>query len=187
AEPSSSLRRAFARPTPRIAEARWLVERLRLHALIDVSDGVAGDAGHLAAAGGVRIVLDADAIPVHPSLDPEGESGMQLALRGGEDYELLFAADEESVSALEEGFRDRFGVALTAIGRVEEGDGLFLALPRGGEAETGAEAGTEPGGADERGGEARVVVPLHSGGFSHFPAREATEDGASGSSDGDSG
>ncbi|MDX1567925.1 MAG: thiamine-phosphate kinase [Longimicrobiales bacterium] len=173
-EPSSALRESFVRPTPRIAEARWLVERVRLHALIDVSDGVAGDAGHLAAAGAVRIVLDADAIPVHPSLEGGEGSRLDLALRGGEDYELLFTADEESVEAVREDFEDRFGVALTAIGGVAEGEGVFLALPEDGEGETtGMEAGTES--------EGGAVVPLDNGGFSHF---ERTDSGSSAGSGG---
>lgn len=173
-EPSPPLREAFARPTPRIAEARWLAEAVSIHALIDVSDGVAGDAGHLSAASGVRIVLDAEAIPVHPALpvdparsvhpatspdpatskestpsaDPAPASSLDLALRGGEDYELLFTAQPGAVEAVREEFEERFGVALTVIGRVEEGEGVHLASPG------------DPGG---------DTVPLEGGGFSHFP------------------
>lgn len=169
-EPTPSQREAFSRPVPRIAEARWLVDAARIHALIDVSDGIAGDAGHLAAAGGVRIVLEADAIPVHPELRDAGREHaeveepdadlLELSLRGGEDYELLFAAARDSIEPVQEEFRERFGVALTAVGRVEEGEGVFLEGP------------------SREGGE---IVPLEGGGYSHFTEKEdGDRPGASG-------
>ena len=64
--PEPAARLAYALPAPRIAEARWLAERQALNALIDLSDGLAGDAGHIAAASGVRIILDAASVPIHP-------------------------------------------------------------------------------------------------------------------------
>jgi thiamine-monophosphate kinase len=62
-DPPAALRAAFARPTARVEEARWLVDREWLDAAIDVSDGLAGDVGHLAAASGVRITLGAAPSP----------------------------------------------------------------------------------------------------------------------------
>ena len=125
-EPAEPFRASFARPTPRTEEARCLAEWEILHALIDLSDGLAGDAGHLAAASGVRVVVEADSVPVAPAVvQAMGASeGLDLALHGGEDYELCFAAPAGGMDV--EGFRQRFGVGVTRVGRVEEGEGVWL-------------------------------------------------------------
>ncbi len=124
---------AFARPRPRIAEAIWLAEQGVVHALIDVSDGLAGDAGHLAAASGVQVVLDPTRIPVHPTAAATGRAtgnawmgiaGLPWALGGGEDYELCFAGPIEAVELLRDRFVDRFAVALTRVGDVRPGQGV---------------------------------------------------------------
>jgi thiamine-monophosphate kinase len=120
--PSQDQKAAFARPTPRVAEARCLAEREAVKALIDISDGLAGDAGHIAAASGVRLVLVADWVPVSPAA--RGDAGLTLALHGGEDYELCFVAPPGVMDAAY--FEDRFGVQVTQVGRVEEGDGVWL-------------------------------------------------------------
>ena len=78
-EPSPSARRRFAAPEPRIREARWLAERGVPAAMLDLSDGLAGDAAHLAAASGVAIVLDAAAIPIHPALAAAGAKAAAAA------------------------------------------------------------------------------------------------------------
>ena len=134
--PGPALREAFARPGPRVREALWLAREATVRALVDVSDGLAGDAGHLSAAGRVAVVLEAERIPVHPGLgstvDEEGIGGvppLELALRGGEDYELLLAAEPGGVEPLAEEFSVRFGLALTRVGRVEEGEGVHLLRP----------------------------------------------------------
>ncbi len=124
--PNDALRDAFARPKPRLSEARFLVEGGEIHALIDLSDGLAGDAGHLAAAGGVRIVLETDGIPVAPAATDALGAGdaKSLALHGGEDYELLLAAPAGAVDPAS--FAERFGLALTRVGRVEAGEGVWI-------------------------------------------------------------
>ena len=70
----------FARPVPRIAEARWLADH-GASAAIDVSDGLVADLGHIAAASGVGVELDAERVPRFPGVD------VGLALRSGEEYE----------------------------------------------------------------------------------------------------
>jgi len=127
ATPAEGAREAFARPRPRIREALWLAERGIVHAMIDLSDGLAGDAAHLAAASGVRVVLDAAAIPVHPAAaHAPGGAGLRLGLAGGEDYELCFAAAEGAVEAVADEFRAAFGVSITRVGGVEEGSGVWI-------------------------------------------------------------
>jgi thiamine-monophosphate kinase len=123
--PSAAARAAYARPQARIAEARWLADQARLTSLIDLSDGLAGDADHLAAASGVAIVIEADAVPVHDAArDVAGNHALRLALTGGEDYELCFTADDEDVARVADLFAGTFGVGLTRVGRVEAGSGM---------------------------------------------------------------
>jgi len=125
-QPAAELRTAFARPRPRAEEARWLVDREWIDALIDVSDGLAGDAGHLAAASGVRITLETARVPVSraavEALGPEG--ALEAALHGGEDFELCFATDPDKVDP--EQFERHFGLKLTRVGTVSEGEGVWL-------------------------------------------------------------
>lgn len=133
-EPNRDARTAFVGPRPRWREARWLAEHGALHGLIDVSDGVAGDAGHLAAASEAAIVLEAPAIPIHAAAVQEARKsnawearpGLRLALSGGEDYELLFAAPAGGVGGLVAEFETRFGTRLTHIGGVRPGAGVVL-------------------------------------------------------------
>jgi len=122
---SDGWRTAVARhllPLPRIEVMRRL--RPRIRALIDTSDGLATDARHLAEMSRVRVELDAAAIPVAAAtrrlcalrgLDPLG-----FALGAGEDYELLFTGPARLPARVA-------SVAVTAIGTVKTGSGLWLA------------------------------------------------------------
>ncbi len=126
-EPGQALRSAFVRPVPRIAEAQWLADEGGVTAMIDLSDGLAGDAGHIAAASGVGIVVEEALIPTHPGLT--SDPAMALALMGGEDYELCVTTPSGRLGPLAGGFEDRFGVRLTQVGCVVEGGGVSLLRP----------------------------------------------------------
>ena len=95
------LRERFLMPTPRVA----LGERLRDHAsaCIDVSDGLLGDAGKLAAASGAGLEMQYAALPVSRALvEAVGEdAARELALTGGDDYELLFTVEPARAAQLE--------------------------------------------------------------------------------------
>ena len=81
-------------PTPRLAAGQALAAA-SARALIDLSDGLGGDARHLAEAGGIAIAIDADALPLAPGVTEvaaaAGRDPLELAVAGGEDYELLAA------------------------------------------------------------------------------------------------
>ncbi|MEJ2186603.1 MAG: thiamine-phosphate kinase [Gemmatimonadota bacterium] len=131
--PPLAAARAFGHPVPRIAEARWLVERVDLHALIDLSDGLSGDARHLAAASNVGITLRSADVPVHPDLAATGNEGQRIkgSLAGGEDYELCLAVAPGALEAVHDAFVDRFGLRLTRVGVAEAGAGVKIVDARG--------------------------------------------------------
>lgn len=111
--PTAADRARFAQPRARVREARWLAAH-GATAMLDVSDGLAADLCHVAAASGVRLALDADAVPrVHGATPAD-------ALASGEEYELaltLPAAIE--LSAIQAAFEAAHGVPLACVGRVE--------------------------------------------------------------------
>ncbi|MEZ4415025.1 MAG: thiamine-phosphate kinase [Gemmatimonadota bacterium] len=124
--PDAEALEAFLRPTPRVREARWLADAGVLHALIDLSDGLVGDAGHLAAASGLDLLVDAGALPIHPGVlrrTADRREAERLALAGGEDYELALLAPAGAVEALVDDFQGRFGIPLTRVGTAVAGPG----------------------------------------------------------------
>lgn len=107
AQPSPEARARFARPVARIRESRWLAARGAV-AAIDVSDGLGGDAGHLAAASDVSIEVQLERVPLLAGVTDED------AIGGGEEYELLVLSRAPLPEAE---FVDQFGIPLTLIGR----------------------------------------------------------------------
>jgi thiamine-monophosphate kinase len=119
-EPTAWARERFAGPEARIRAGEW-ADSHGAHAAIDLSDGLAGDIAHLAAASGVRCVLELDRVPTLASI-PASQ-----AVVSGEEYELLLAAPTLDVAAFSAAHD---GLELTPIGWVEAGIGV-LALAGG--------------------------------------------------------
>lgn len=123
-EPDAAARAAFVCPAPRIREALWLADRRIPTAMIDLSDGIAGDAGHIAAASAVRVLVRAGALPVAAAAAAAAPGDVvRLAAAGGEDYELCFTARAGTVEGVAGEFEERFGIRLTMVGEVTAGSG----------------------------------------------------------------
>jgi len=113
-------------PEPRVAAASAVLAHAR--AAMDLSDGLVGDAGKMAAASGVRLVIDAAAVPLSAAartLIAGAPDLLTTALTGGDDYEILAAVPGEALSAVLAAFAAA-GVPATPIGRVEPGAGVAL-------------------------------------------------------------
>ena len=101
-------------PEPRLKLGEALVKGRLATAALDLSDGLSTDLRHLCAASGVRAEVEAGRIPLHPRVAGlERATALDLALNGGEDYELLFTVAPEARVPRKLG-----GVALTEIGRM---------------------------------------------------------------------
>ena len=94
---------------PRVREARELATKYRVTAMIDLSDGLSRDLGHVCRQSGVGAVISAGSVPVHAGVTLEG------ALNDGEDYELLFTSPDRVEHPL-----------VTLVGMVTEGDEIWL-------------------------------------------------------------
>ncbi len=132
-----ALRRRFVAPRPRTEVSTRLVAAARVGAMIDVSDGLMGDAEHIAAASQVAVEIHADRVPLEPAAVGAvgAASALEWALRGGEDYELLFTPPPAERAAVEGCANE--DLAATRIGRVVEGEGVRVLDAEGGTLEVG--------------------------------------------------
>lgn len=126
-------------PEPRIELGRILRERGLATAMIDTSDGLSTDLAHICDESRVGAELDAPLIPRASVGKPVRQVDLDLALHGGEDYELLFTAPPGKRIPRQVG-----GVALTEIGKIVRTRGVFVNDPKG------------------------VAYELHPGGWEHF-------------------
>ncbi|MBP1473438.1 thiamine-phosphate kinase [Frateuria sp. MAH-13] len=122
-EAHRTLRERLDRPTPRVRAGVAL--RGHASACIDVSDGLLADLGHICAASGVGAALDLDALPLSTALHGVfgGDVARELALTGGDDYELCFTVPPGSVDAMQAALA-AVGAHATRIGAMVEGQGV---------------------------------------------------------------
>jgi thiamine-monophosphate kinase len=118
---------------PRLAEAQWLAEHFPPHAMIDLSDGLAGDLRHLLTAGGVGAELLKSAIPVSREAklaarkSSSAKPALAAALTDGEDFELLFTlASRDAVKLLDAWKKPFPKLQLSCIGKIVPGHEIIL-------------------------------------------------------------
>jgi len=118
---------------PRLAEARWLAEHFAVHALLDLSDGLAGDLRHIlnASQAGAEILKSAVPVSRAAKLAARGNSSAKppfvAALTDGEDFELLFTIASKDAVKLLDAWKKKFPkVKLSCIGKIVAGEGILI-------------------------------------------------------------
>jgi len=114
-EISNILRRAHLQPIPKVKEGQILIEQ-GVRTAIDISDGLVADLAHICESSKVNAKIKIEQVPVHPVVVANFPNYQELALCGGEDYELLFTADEATVARATEALN----CPVTVIGDITE-------------------------------------------------------------------
>jgi len=115
---TAGFRNAFLHPLPRIAEGQLLVGQ-GVKTAIDLSDGLVSDLSQVCKSSRVSARIEAERVPVEPRVKAEfGEQALELALAGGEDYELLFTAKAEVIERV----KRKAACPITVIGEILAGN-----------------------------------------------------------------
>ncbi len=139
-EATASFKKAFLHPYPRVEEGQLLVAQ-GVKTAIDISDGLISDLNHICKASQVSARIEADCVPIQPTVKTKfGDRALELALSGGEDYELLFTASEEVIDKV----RTTASCPITVIGEiVADKTGKITLVDREGKPFNLAKAGWE--------------------------------------------
>jgi thiamine-monophosphate kinase len=114
-EVSNFLRQAHFKPVPKVKEGQILIEQ-GVRTAIDISDGLIADLDHICESSKVNAKIKIEQVPVHPVVRANFPNHQELAMCGGEDYELLFTADEATVVRA----KQALNCPVTVIGDVTE-------------------------------------------------------------------
>jgi thiamine-monophosphate kinase len=112
---SNILRRAHLKPIPKVKEGQILVEQ-GVRTAIDISDGLVADLDHICESSKVNARIKIEQVPVHTVVTANFPNHQELALCGGEDYELLFTADETTIARA----KQALDCPVTVIGDITE-------------------------------------------------------------------
>ena len=114
------------RPRPHLAEGEWLGSQPGVHAMMDVSDGVASDLLHILRTSSLSAIIDTASIPISPLLRKTASlyewDTLKMALTGGEDYVLLITLDHQQATRIQANFARQFGQELYIIGECRDGE-----------------------------------------------------------------
>jgi thiamine-monophosphate kinase len=118
---------------PRLDEARWLTQNFSIHAMLDVSDGLAGDLRHILKASRVGAQLHSTAIPISrearrsAKAESSTKTPLLAALTDGEDFELLFTVASKDAVPLLDAWKGQFPkIELSCIGKITAGEGITI-------------------------------------------------------------
>ncbi len=135
-------------PEPQINEGLFLKTYSAIHAMMDISDGIASDLKHILKASRKSATIDIASLPISDVLTNEAQkqhwNATELALSGGEDYELLLTMAPESYERISKAFEEKFGKKLHCIGSIDEGEPEIKYTQNG------------------------ESIEIHSSGFNHF-------------------
>ncbi len=121
---AAGLKNAYLRPVPRVVEGQVLL-RQGVRAAIDISDGLVADLHHVCRASRAGARVEVDKIPVHPAVKAAfGDKALDMALSGGEDYELLFTAPAEIIRQI----RGEVSCPVTIIGEIRADPAVGVSL-----------------------------------------------------------
>lgn len=133
--------RAHLDPTAQVELGQRLADSGLIHAMMDISDGLATDLAHICTASGVGAEVEAKLLPTPPLVSRAaaecGADAITWALTGGEDYHLLFTAASEHDQAIARLAGEVPGAAPTRVGRLTEQAGVVLRQPDGQSREIG--------------------------------------------------
>jgi len=115
-------------PEPRLALAAWLSKKRLATAAMDLSDGLSTDLPRLCSASGVGAIIDATSLPTVPRATASPSQAMNLALNGGDDYELLFTVPRNKAKKIPANFA---GIPMTKIGKITKSRKVLLSGPSG--------------------------------------------------------
>jgi thiamine-monophosphate kinase len=118
------LMQALNRPFPRVAEGQILVTH-EVKCAIDISDGLIADLGHICQGSHVGAIIDIEAIPVYPAAAAAfGRDALDMAISGGEDYQLLFTAGHDIINNI----KNLIEYPVTIVGEIIADDSCGITL-----------------------------------------------------------